>query len=86
MPIYEYACADCETEFEKLVMGSSNGNGRGGGGGGASVACPSCGSASVAKKFSSFAVKSDYVPISAAAGKPAGGGGGGCCGGFCGCG
>ncbi|HJM42950.1 MAG: zinc ribbon domain-containing protein [Nitrospinota bacterium] len=80
MPIYEYACADCEAEFEKLIMGAPEGNGAG-----EAVTCPSCDSASVAKKFSSFAVKSDYVPISTAPGKPAGGGGG-CCGGFCGCG
>ena len=81
MPIYEYACADCEGVFEKLIMGApgKNGNAK-------AVTCPSCDSASVAKKISSFAVKSDYVPISTGAGKPAGGGGGGggCCGGFCG--
>lgn len=81
MPIYEYACADCEAEFEKLIMGAPDGNGDRG-----AVTCPSCDSASVAKKFSSFAVQSDYVPISPASRKPARGGGGGCCGGFCGCG
>jgi putative FmdB family regulatory protein len=83
MPIYEYACADCEAEFEQLIMGAPRNNGDA-----KAVTCPSCDSASVAKKFSSFAVKSDYVPISTGTGKPAGGGGGGggCCGGFCGCG
>ena len=67
MPIYEYACADCEAEFEKLIMGSQGKNGDG-----QAVTCSSCDSTSVAKKFSSFAVKSDYVPISPAAGKPPG--------------
>ncbi len=77
MPIYEYVCSKCDAEFERLTLGSAENRKN-------EVDCPFCGAAEVSKKFSSFAVKSDYVPISAAAGKPAGGGGG-CCGGFCGC-
>ena len=76
MPIYEYTCSKCDAEFERLTLGSAE-NGKN------ELDCPVCGSAEVFKKFSSFAVKSDYVPISAAPGKPVGGGG--CCGGSCGC-
>ena len=40
MPIYEYRCQDCETEFEALVRGDR------------AVACPYCGSSSLAKLLS----------------------------------
>jgi putative FmdB family regulatory protein len=46
MPIYEYACAHCETEFERYLRTW-----------GESVTCPACGEADVLKKLSSFAVK-----------------------------
>ena len=37
MPIYEYACADCEAEFEQLIMGAPRNNGDA-----KAVTCPSC--------------------------------------------
>ncbi len=45
MPIYEYVCKDCGEESEMLVRTSDE-----------RVACPSCGSASMKKGFSTFAV------------------------------
>ena len=40
MPIYEYACADCGHEFEKLVRRD------------ATPSCPSCGTTRVERRFS----------------------------------
>ena len=45
MPIYEYECKDCGKESEMLVRSSEEG-----------VVCPSCGSSSLKKMFSTFAV------------------------------
>ena len=45
MPIYEYACMECETHFEELVRNAEQ-----------AVACPDCGAGNVLKQFSSFAV------------------------------
>ncbi len=47
MPIYEYVCDDCRSKFEKLVRRWGDG-----------VDCPGCGSASVEKQLSRFAVAS----------------------------
>ncbi len=69
MPIYEYACVDCETRFEKLVRDA------------APVACPSCQGGRVNRLLSLVAVGA----AQGAAASPMGGGGGGCCGGGCGC-
>lgn len=44
MPIYEYVCKACQHQFETLVMGSRK------------PECPSCGSASLDKQLSVFAV------------------------------
>jgi putative FmdB family regulatory protein len=44
MPIYEYACAACGTEFEKLVRQSSP-----------APECPGCHSTDLRKKLSAFA-------------------------------
>jgi putative FmdB family regulatory protein len=44
MPIYEYQCASCGTEFEVLVRGSSP-----------LPACPGCKSSELRKKLSAFA-------------------------------
>lgn len=46
MPIYEYICADCNGRFQKLVGFNST----------ATIACPRCGSESVRKAISRFAV------------------------------
>ncbi len=44
MPIYEYRCESCQERFEALVYASTV------------VACPECGSKTVEKQFSTFAV------------------------------
>ena len=71
MPIYEYACMECEDHFEELVRRDDQ-----------VVTCPSCGAAKVLKQLSSFAV----VGARSAPGFGGPTGGGGCCGGSCGCG
>ena len=43
MPIYEYACEDCGSKFEKLVRRSEK------------VHCPSCGKDHLAEQYSTFA-------------------------------
>ena len=45
MPIFEYHCPDCETRFERIVMGTPNG-----------IECPECSNPKVEKLISSFAV------------------------------
>lgn len=72
MPIYEYACMECETHFEELVRSSDQ-----------AVTCPECGAAKVLKQLSTFAVHGTSGKPSVSS--PTGGGGG-CCGGACGCG
>ena len=72
VPIYEYACMECESHFEELVRSSDE-----------AVTCPECGAANVLKQLSSFAVHGAASKPSFAG--PSGGGGG-CCGGSCGCG
>ena len=47
MPLYEYVCEDCRASFETLVKRWGD-----------SVDCPGCGSASVEKQLSTFAVAS----------------------------
>ena len=74
MPIYEYSCSECGTQFEKLVDSRTV------------VACPSCQTPKVMKRLSLFRAG---APSRAGAGAPAGSQpgsmGGGCCGGGCGC-
>jgi putative FmdB family regulatory protein len=50
MPIYEYRCADCGTQFEKLVRRATAS---------ADVVCPSCGQKSLSQQFSTFATHSN---------------------------
>ena len=69
MPIYEYACMECESHFEELVRNAEQ-----------AVACPECGAGNVLKQLSTFAV----AGVSSQP-KFGGSGGGGCCGGSCGC-
>jgi putative FmdB family regulatory protein len=73
MPIYEYACMECEQHFEELVRSDEQ-----------VVTCPDCGAAKVLKQFSTFAFTGAREKPSFTG--PSGGGGGGCCGGSCGCG
>jgi putative FmdB family regulatory protein len=74
MPIYEFACQDCDRRFEELVKVN---------GAAVAVTCPQCGSTDAQRLLSMFAVGS------ASHSKPdwsaATGNGGGCCGGACGC-
>lgn len=44
MPIYEYRCDGCGSQFEKLVRASSP-----------AVACPDCGGAKLEQQYSTFA-------------------------------
>jgi putative FmdB family regulatory protein len=72
VPIYEYACMECERHFDELVRSDTQ-----------VVTCPECGAAKVVKQFSTFAVMGASSKPSFSG--PAVGGGG-CCGGSCGCG
>ncbi len=47
MPLFEFRCAGCEQQFELLIRG------------GATPSCPSCGSTSLERVVSMFAVSSD---------------------------
>ncbi len=47
MPIYEYRCGKCGSNFELLVSGTTK-----------QVSCPECSSVKVNRKFSAFAVRS----------------------------
>ena len=68
MPIYEYRCHDCEAAFEKLAKSFRE-----------EAACPKCGSGSVERLLSTFAMSG------VGSGSPGGGGGCGCGRGGCGC-
>ena len=70
MPIYEYACMECESHFEELVRN------------GEQPVCPRCGASNVLKQLSVFAAS----VVGSAAQSSGGGRSGGCCGGGCGCG
>jgi len=52
MPIYEYHCPQCESDFEKLVTG------------GTAVACPACENKEVERTMSVFGLKvgTTFVP------------------------
>lgn len=69
MPIYEYKCEGCGTQFEKLVRASSP-----------AVACPSCGDAKVEQQYSTFAAQAGGGKSADACGMPSGGCGAGACG------
>jgi putative FmdB family regulatory protein len=68
MPIYEYACMECESHFEELIRGDET------------PGCPDCGTTNVLKQLSVFA----SAGIGSAAQSFGGGQSGGCCGGSCG--
>lgn len=75
MPLYEFMCAECETDFEKIVPSADAAG---------SVECPQCTSGNVRKKLSLFGVaagKSSYSPSSSYT--EGFSGCGGCCGGIC---
>jgi putative FmdB family regulatory protein len=53
MPIYEYLCDDCGTQFEELLRGSQTT---------ADVACPACGEPHVTQRLSTFAAHANGSP------------------------
>jgi len=66
MPIYEYACMECESHFEELVRN------------GEEPPCPECGASNVLKQLSVFAPSA--VGSAAVRGGSSGGCCGGSCG------
>jgi len=78
MPIFEYACDDCGTKFEKLVRRSAESDG---------IRCPSCGQDHLTTQYSTFAAHSG-APKAASEAAPGCGSGmcgeGMCGGGMCG--
>jgi putative FmdB family regulatory protein len=77
MPIYEYICDDCQTEFEKLVLNKQQ-----------EIACPKCASKKATIQLSVFATSngSSNGPSAKSSTPFSGSGGGGsCCGGGCAC-
>jgi putative FmdB family regulatory protein len=54
MPIYEFHCPSCGTDFEELVRTSAA---RG------AVPCPKCGSKQADRKISTFAAHSAAAPV-----------------------
>jgi putative FmdB family regulatory protein len=76
MPIYEYICDDCQTEFEKLVLNKQQ-----------EITCPKCASKQATIQLSVFATSNGSANGSSAKSSTSfsGGGGGSCCGGGCAC-
>jgi putative FmdB family regulatory protein len=62
MPIYEYACMECEEHFEELVRSSDQ-----------AILCPQCGAGNVLKQLSSFAFKGSQPQASLGSGGCCGG-------------
>jgi putative FmdB family regulatory protein len=73
MPIFEYACDDCGTKFEKLVRRSAEAH---------EVTCPACGQDHLTTQYSTFAARAGSAKSSAE--PSAGCGAGACQGGMCG--
>ncbi|HEY8745770.1 MAG TPA: zinc ribbon domain-containing protein [Chloroflexota bacterium] len=75
MPLYEYACLDCNDRFEDLRAATRAD---------AAVPCTTCGSSRVKRLLSVFATRSYGTEGGTMV--ASGGGGGGCaCGGNCAC-
>ncbi len=66
MPIYEYRCSACGTEFEKLVLPATV------------VECPTCQGHDLTRQVSVFGLKSGLDLVSSAGGKGCGCRAGGC--------
>jgi putative FmdB family regulatory protein len=66
MPIYEYACMECEDHFDELVRSDEQ-----------VVTCPTCGAGNVLKQMSAFAI-SGAVAKPSFGGSAGGCCGGGC--------
>jgi putative FmdB family regulatory protein len=70
MPIYEYKCDDCGSQFEKLVRRASDVP---------EIECPSCGQKHLTQALSTFAAKvsngggrSSEAPMCPGSGRPCG--------------
>jgi putative FmdB family regulatory protein len=78
MPIYEYICDECDTQFERIVLNKTQ-----------EIACPKCAGKKNSIQLSVFsALNGNGNGASARQSGPepsTGGTGGGCCGGGCGC-
>ena len=74
MPMYEFMCAECESEFETLVPSADAAS---------SVECPKCSSGKVHKKLSLFGVAAGKASGPGSSYADGFSGGGGCCGGIC---
>jgi putative FmdB family regulatory protein len=72
VPIYEYICDDCKTQFEKLVINKQQ-----------EISCPKCYGKKATLQLSVFS--SSIAGGSPKSFPPSSGGGGSCCGGGCGC-
>jgi len=74
MPIYEYICDDCKSQFEKIVINRQQ-----------EISCPKCSSKKATIQLSVFssAIAGDSSKSSSGSGSS--GSGGACCGGGCGC-
>jgi putative FmdB family regulatory protein len=71
MPIFEYACDDCGTKFEKLLRRATEAN---------DVRCPSCGHDHLTTQYSTFSAQTKSA---AASGTPQNCGAGMCGSGPC---
>lgn len=72
MPLYEYTCRSCQSDFEALVPASERDGG--------AAPCPTCGTTKVARKISLMAnpiIKSNANANAISCGAPT------CCGGGC---
>jgi putative FmdB family regulatory protein len=74
MPIYEYVCDECKTQFEKIVINKAQ-----------EIACPKCASKKATIQLSVFATAGANGASSSGGFSPSSGSGGSCCGGGCGC-
>jgi putative FmdB family regulatory protein len=72
MPIYEYACDDCGTRFEKLLRRTTEAS---------EVRCPSCGQDHLTTQYSTFAAHNSGSKTAAAPSACEAMPSGGCCGG-----
>ena len=76
MPLYEYVCRDCHTDFEALLPASRRDA--------ADTACPRCGTTRTARKISLMAQPVVKGGASGGSSEPFNcGAPGGCCGGAC---
>jgi len=73
MPIYEYICDDCKSQFEKIVINRQQ-----------EISCPACSSKRATIQLSVFS-SAIAGGSSKSSSVSSNGGGSSCCGGGCGC-